>query len=289
VVRIPPSFVVLALLLLAGLRCFAGSEIFLKLDGIPGESRAAGHANEIVVLAWSWGVSKTVSHVPSLGGLAISKYVDKSTPLLMKACCLGSTISNALLTCRTTGVGGMDFIKITLTNSHVVIASASGDTGSASDSFALNYDRIQFDYFYLEGNTPTTVTYQWDLKLDTDHDGMPDAFETLYGLDPLKDDAAKDKDGDGMSNLDEYLAGTDPSNKNSVFKCTLTYNKGAPFGTLSWTSVPGNRYRILYTDTLGVSLTPGGDFNASNSVTEITIPAAMLHRFYRLQVLPAPR
>jgi len=274
---------------MAGLPCFAGSDIYLKLDGIPGESKVKGHAGEIDVAAWSWGVSKTASHPPSLSGLVISKYIDKSTPLLQKACCLRTSISNALLTCRTTGTGGMDFIKITLTKSLVASASASGDTDSATDSFVLSYDRIQFDYFYLQGNTPTTVTYQWDFKLDTDHDGMPDVFESLYGLDPLKDDAAQDKDGDGMSNLDEYLAGTDPSNKDSVFKCSLTYRSGAPSGTLSWTSVPGNRYRILYTDTLGVSLTPGGDVNASNSITEITIPAAMLHRFYRLQVLPAPR
>ena len=34
-------------------------DMFLKLDGIPGESTDKTHANEIDVLAWSWGMSRT--------------------------------------------------------------------------------------------------------------------------------------------------------------------------------------------------------------------------------------
>ena len=47
--------------------------------------------------------------------------------------------------------------------------------------------------------------------LDDDGDGMPDSWETLYGLNPLVNDAAGDLDGDGVTNLNEYNSGTDPS------------------------------------------------------------------------------
>jgi hypothetical protein len=45
---------------------------------------------------------------------------------------------------------------------------------------------------------------------DTDGDGMPDEWEILHGLDPLRDDSAEDADGDGVSNLEEYLNALDP-------------------------------------------------------------------------------
>ncbi len=52
--------------------------------------------------------------------------------------------------------------------------------------------------------------------VDTDRDGMPDAWELQYGLDPTNpNDAHLDNDGDGYSNLQEYNRGinsTDPTN-----------------------------------------------------------------------------
>jgi hypothetical protein len=47
---------------------------------------------------------------------------------------------------------------------------------------------------------------------DTDSDGMPDAWELQYGLDPTDpSDAQSDRDNDGVTALDEFLAGTIPS------------------------------------------------------------------------------
>jgi len=52
--------------------------------------------------------------------------------------------------------------------------------------------------------------------VDTDGDGIPDAWESSHGLDPTNSaDAAKDPDGDGLTNLQEYLHGTNPAAKDS--------------------------------------------------------------------------
>lgn len=49
---------------------------------------------------------------------------------------------------------------------------------------------------------------------DTDQDGMPDAWEKKYKLDP-KDpaDAALDCNGDGYSNIEKFIHGIDPANR----------------------------------------------------------------------------
>lgn len=51
---------------------------------------------------------------------------------------------------------------------------------------------------------------------DSDEDGMPDAWETLFGLDPQDpSDAALDPDGDGLTNLQEFGLGTYPTTDDS--------------------------------------------------------------------------
>ncbi|MEN6447822.1 MAG: fibronectin type III domain-containing protein, partial [Syntrophaceae bacterium] len=52
-----------------------------------------------------------------------------------------------------------------------------------------------------------------ELRRDSDGDGMPDAWETAYGLNPNSPgDAFLDADNDGVSNLDEFLHSTNPTN-----------------------------------------------------------------------------
>ncbi|HKQ39599.1 MAG TPA: Ig-like domain-containing protein, partial [Verrucomicrobiae bacterium] len=51
---------------------------------------------------------------------------------------------------------------------------------------------------------------------DYDNDGMPDAWERAYGLNPNDPtDADRDADGDGVTNLDEYLLDANPRNRDS--------------------------------------------------------------------------
>ncbi len=50
---------------------------------------------------------------------------------------------------------------------------------------------------------------------DTEGDGMPDGWELLHQLNPLKNDANLDLDVDGLSNFEEYLRDLDPCEEDS--------------------------------------------------------------------------
>jgi hypothetical protein len=55
-------------------------------------------------------------------------------------------------------------------------------------------------------------TFRAALDLDSDGDGIPNVWETKYGLNPFVNDANSDADNDGLTNLQEYQYGTSPTN-----------------------------------------------------------------------------
>jgi hypothetical protein len=56
--------------------------------------------------------------------------------------------------------------------------------------------------------------YKGEPYADGDSDGMPDAWEKQYGLNPADpSDAAKDLNGDGYTNIEKFINGIDPAKK----------------------------------------------------------------------------
>ena len=57
-------------------------------------------------------------------------------------------------------------------------------------------------------------TYKGKAYKDSDNDGIPDAWEKKYGLNPNDaSDANKDANGDGYTNIEKYFNGIDPNSK----------------------------------------------------------------------------
>ena len=135
-------------------------------------------------------------------------------------------------------------------------------------------------------SSSVTVTVTEDTGVGTgtdDGDGMPEAWELLYGLDPDSDDGALDPDNDGYSNYAEYICGTVPTNAESVWKL----ESGA--GTMpSFMAIADRLYTIKYCtnlvdDTWFVLVS---DLPGSNGSVEVETydTAATDTRFYRVEV-----
>lgn len=142
--------------------------------------------------------------------------------------------------------------------------------------------------------TPSAVDTLPQPIIDSDLDGMPDAWETAAGLSPNSNaDAALDKDGDGQSNLAEYLADTNPSDPQSCFRVKRLESPGNPaLIRIVWASRPGIIYHVETSDSLlaGSWVATNADpIIASSAETFWDAPVSGARCFYRVRsVRPNP-
>lgn len=89
---------------------------------------------------------------------------------------------------------------------------------------------VSFADFASNGKQTFTASVTIPALVDADHDGISDAWEAQYGLDPTDpDDANNDEDSDGITNLEESHLGTSPlvSNSGINVRIVASPNSGA--------------------------------------------------------------
>ena len=132
------------------------------------------------------------------------------------------------------------------------------------------------------------VSATWTVQsapVDTDMDGIPDAWEIANGLNPADGaDAALDNDGDTMSNLEEYIAGTNPADAASRLIAAITCAAGGM--EISFSAVAGKAYRIHATSDLTTPWETVAAFPvqaASGTLSWSDVSAStLLRRFYKI-------
>jgi len=151
-------------------------DMFLKLDGIKGESHDATHKEEIDVLAWSWGLSQSgTTHSGGGGGagkvnvqdISFTKWVDKASPVLFLDCANGKHIKEATLTVRKAGEKPLEYLKIKLSEILVSSISTGGSGGEdrLTENVTLNFAQVQVTYTpqKADGGAESPVVNGWDI------------------------------------------------------------------------------------------------------------------------------
>jgi type VI secretion system secreted protein Hcp len=153
-------------------------EIFLKLEGVEGESQATGHTNEIEVFSFSFGASNPSSVAfgtgsgagkADLSSISLQKQVDNSSCKLFQNCCAGEHFASGTITVREAG-GSTPLEYYVAEMKQVFIDSiswggASGG-GKPSESVALSYESIKITYIpqKADGSKGTKQEGSWDIK-----------------------------------------------------------------------------------------------------------------------------
>ena len=153
-------------------------DIFLKIEGIEGESQDHKHKGEIDLLSYSWGASQAGTMQFGGGGGAgkvsmqdfqFTMLINKSSPKLMLACADGTHFKKATMTARKAGKDQQEFVKINFTD--IIISSyqtsAHGGGGEIPmESISFNYTKVEWEYKEQkpDGTLGGTVRAGWDVK-----------------------------------------------------------------------------------------------------------------------------
>lgn len=153
-------------------------DTFLKLGDVDGESQDATHSKSIDVLSWSWGMSQSgTTHMGGGGGggkvnvqdIVFSKFVDSSTPTIMKFCCSGKHFEKGTLTVRKAGDNPVEYLKVEMED---IIISSYGTGGSGDgldrvqETIGLNFAKCKTIYTMQEqdGTAGKEIPHGWDIQ-----------------------------------------------------------------------------------------------------------------------------
>ena len=156
-------------------------DMFLKIDGIDGESTDVKHKTVIAILSYAWGEEAQTAPAGGAGGAGggagkiamkdfhFSMPVSKASPRLFLACAKGEHFKDAVLTVRHPGASPVDFLKWRFTDVLIISYQTAGDLATGTlpaDHLSLNFSKIEVEYRAVkpDGSLDTPVKAGWDRK-----------------------------------------------------------------------------------------------------------------------------
>jgi len=134
------------------------ADMFLKLEGIDGESLDHKHGREIEIVEFTWGLSNNASYAltqqdaankAKVDNVTVTKYFDKASITLAQYCAMGQHIPQGRITCRkNSGEAKVDYLLIVLKKVMVTDIKWAGKevAPGAPETVTLSFG--QFKLFY---------------------------------------------------------------------------------------------------------------------------------------------
>jgi type VI secretion system secreted protein Hcp len=153
-------------------------DMFLKLEGVNGESQDADHKDEIELLGWSWSMRQHGAvHSGSGGGAGkadvadfeFQHRLDRASPNLMRMCLTGKHIPKACLTVRKSGGDALEYLKLTMEDvlvTYVHPAMQDSADSQGHESVHLSFAKVTQEYKVqnAQGGSGGAVSAGYDLK-----------------------------------------------------------------------------------------------------------------------------
>lgn len=130
-------------------------DLTLKRGGkVKGEALASGHADDIVVQGFTWGVGAAGDAVAGAQAgrrshrpLVLTKHLDSASTALMSAVATNDEVRTAVLTLRKAGGSQEDYFTLTLEKARIASYDVeTGPDGLPRERVAFAFQRIAIDY-----------------------------------------------------------------------------------------------------------------------------------------------
>lgn len=139
---------------------------------------------------------------------------------------------------------GVDFYRLQVSPVHTILLQPECPAATATEKAAFGFDRIELDYVRLGAS------------------GAP-------------------QESAGMTW--DLALNTGSGYGSAVFIASLSYKAGGTFATLSWPSVPGKTYTVLFADQPEGAFSSFGSYSAGQDTRmSIQVPVDRMSRFFRV-------
>jgi type VI secretion system secreted protein Hcp len=152
-------------------------DMYLKVDGVTGESADSNHAGWIDITNYHWEAVQSASMASGGGGgtgkvrfndLRVMANLDKAASALIKFCASGKHIAEVKLSMCKAGGTQIEYSTIVLKDVIVTVADFNGDGGNevVGVHYAFQAAKVEMHYWtqVKDGSKGPESQFGWDIK-----------------------------------------------------------------------------------------------------------------------------